>query len=367
MRQGMDCLLEILRGQSVDREIEETEWAAMLALAEEERVLPWIVERLRSFGEGLPQPLAERLGQIERDATIAAFYWSSHLKGLLHAFHHADIPVVPLKGPVLAQRLYGGAALRMNRDLDLLVSKADFSRAEAVLVELGFTPGELDDYHRPWYRHTATVELHYDVENPLAFDFGVESAMRDAEPTKFEGEPCRQLASEDELAYLCLHAARHRYERLCLVLDLRLAFEKLPGLANGREYRCEIVAMNSLLTLGLAMARRLQPDLCVKLPLSSGRDDERLERLADVLWDRLLTQSSEPLDWSDLHAFYLEIERPGWARLRRWVRHLQILSTRMIEPDYRFAARFGMHRTWQVRMLRPLRLLSASIQSQPRG
>ena len=124
--------------------------------------------------------------------------------------------------------------------------------------------------------------------------------------------------------------------------------------------------MNSLATLGLAMARRLEPGLCVKVPPSSGRDGERLERLADVLWDRLLTQSSEPLDWSDLHAFYLQIERPGWARLRRWVRHLQILSTRVIEPDYRFAARFGMHRAWQVRMLRPLRLLSVSIRSRSR-
>jgi hypothetical protein len=91
-----------------------------------------------------------------------------------------------------------------------------------------------------------------------------------------------------------------------------------------------------------------------------------LERLADDLWERLLTQSSEPLNWRDIHTFYLEIERPGWARVRRWVRHLQILSTRMIEPDYRFAAKLGMHRTWQVRMLRPLRLLSASIRMRSR-
>ena len=123
--------------------------------------------------------------------------------------------------------------------------------------------------------------------------------------------------------------------------------------------------MDGLVTLGLAMVCRLQPGLCVKPP-SPARDVERLGRLADALWDRLLMQSSEPLDWSDLHAFYLEIERPGSARLRRWIRHVQILSTRMIEPDYRFAARFGMHRAWQVRMLRPLRLLSASIRSRHR-
>ena len=266
MRPGMECLLEILRGQSFGRRIEDAEWAAMLALAEEERVLPLAVARLRARGDDLPQSLSDRLDQIERDAAIASFYWSSHLKGLLRALHQTNIPVVPLKGPVLAQRLYRSTALRMNRDLDLLVRKADFPRAEAVLADLGFTPGELDDYHRPWYRDTAAVELHYDVENPLAFDFGVESAIRDAEPIMFEGEPCRQLAPQDELAYLCLHAARHRYERLCLVLDLQLAFEKLPCLANSRECRPEIAAMNNLVTLGLAMVRRLQPDLCAGRP-----------------------------------------------------------------------------------------------------
>jgi hypothetical protein len=52
------------------------------------------------------------------------------------------------------------------------------------------------------------------------------------------------------------------------------------------------------------------------------------------------------------------MELPGWARLSRRVRHLRILLGRVIEPDYAFAAGLGFHRTWQVRLLRPLRLLS---------
>ena len=38
-------------------------------------------------------------------------------------------------------------------------------------------PGAADDYHRPWHRATTTVELHHDVENPLAFDFHVEGSL----------------------------------------------------------------------------------------------------------------------------------------------------------------------------------------------
>ncbi len=353
----MECLLRLLRNAPVDQRMLVDDYDAMIALADEERILTRVAALLRVRGDVLTPALANRLGQIERDAAIAAFYWSSQLKELLRALHQSQIATVPLKGPLLAERLYGNAALRTNRDLDLLVSKADYARAEAVLDDLGFAPGEMDDYHRPWHRQLAVVELHYDVENPLAFDFGVESAMSAAHPAEFQGVPCLQFSAQDELAYLCLHAVRHRYERLSLIVDLQLAFEKLVGSASRCVPRPQAMAMISLVILGQAMAHHLQ-GRGLRASTSSDREEERLLQLSDVLWDRLLMRSSVPLDWSDLHAFYLEIERPGWARLRRLVSHLQILTTRLISPDYRFAAKFGMYRKWQVHMLRPLRLLS---------
>jgi hypothetical protein len=360
MRPGMQCLLELLRGQSLDRVVDDAEWGAALALAEDEHVLAWAADRLRSR-EGVISPrILRRLETIERDAAIAAFYWCSELKGVLRAFDRSSLRVVLLKGPSLAERLYGSVALRASRDLDLLVSKTDLTRAESVLTAMGFVPDAYpDDYHRAWHRETTTVELHHDVENPLAFNFDVESALRQAQKAVFQGQPCWLLAPEDELLFLCLHAARHRFERLSLVLDLQLAFEKLTGDANEAQRRPEVAGLNGLLALGLAMARRLQPDVAVVLqsPVSK-RQALHLERLADRLWDRLLTQVCEPLDWRAVHAFYLEIELPGWHRLHRRYRHLQILLGRVIGPDYAFAARFGLHQAWQVRLLRPLRLLS---------
>jgi hypothetical protein len=363
----MRCLLEVLRGQSVDRAIDDEEWAAALALAEEEHVLPLVCARLGSRQASLTPAIADRVRQIERDTVLAGFYWSSELKGVLRAFGQREIRVVPLKGPFLAKRLYGSTALRVSRDLDLLVANADLARAEAVLTAIGFTPGDRDDYHRPWHRDTTTVELHHDVENPLAFDFGVERAWLRVRPSAFQGEDCWQLAPEDELLFLCLHAARHRYERLSLIVDLQLAFEKLTTNAGGWQSRPEVVDLNTLLALGLAMARRLRPDLEVGAAYpKSGREDGRLGILADRLWNRLLTESHRPLDWRSAHAFFLEIDSPGWPRLRRRVRHLRILLGRVIAADYAFAAQFGMSRGWQVRMLRPVRLLREAMRVGPR-
>jgi len=355
----MNSLLALLRGQPADPNPSDTEWEAALALAEDEHLLPYAAARLRSRQASPTPRITDRLNQIDRDAAKAAFYWTSELKGLLGAFHQAGIPAVPLKGPCLAERLYGGTALRASRDLDLLVSQSNLARAEAVLTAIGFVPGSPDDYHRPWRRETTTVELHHDVENPLAFNFHVESALNRARPATFCGESTWLLAPEDELLFLCLHAVRHRFERLSLILDLQFAFEKLPNATEAWQPRAEVAELNGLLTLGLAMARRLQPGLtvAVSLPLSKPHT-QHLDRLADRLWQRLLTQPSEPLDWSAVHAFYVEIEQPGWPRLHRRYRHLQIFFSRAIARDYAFAARFGLHRAWQVRLMRPLRLLS---------
>ncbi len=78
---------------------------------------------------------------------------------------------------------------------------------------------------------------------------------------------------------------------------------------------------------------------------------------ADRLWQELLLAPPKTLDWAAQHRFYLELENPGRSRfLRRW-RHRRILLTRLIDDDFVFAGRFNLHRNWQVRLLRPIRLL----------
>jgi hypothetical protein len=47
MREGMQSLLQLLRGGDVDSAMEDAEWEAMLRLAEEEHLLPWGVTHAR--------------------------------------------------------------------------------------------------------------------------------------------------------------------------------------------------------------------------------------------------------------------------------------------------------------------------------
>ena len=344
----MGALVALLRGEGID----PAEAEVVPALAEEQRVLALVSRRMLEGGVA-GDSLRPELEARERDATIAAFFWSSELRSLLRAFANETIDVIVLKGPSLAERLYGSAALRTSHDLDLLVRKPDYAAAGSLLARLGFAPaGRGDDYHRQWRRQSSTVELHFDVENPLAIDFAIDSAWRDSIAASFADQPCRLLSPSDELLFLCVHGVRHRFERLSLVLDIAYAVEHF---AAPLRLRAEVAELERLLVLGAAMARRLRP--AVSLTALGLPPSERIEALAARLWHELTHANPKDLDWQAQHDFFVETELTRWRRLKRRATHLRIASTRLIDPDFAFAESLGFTRRWQVWMLRPLRLL----------
>lgn len=357
MRPGMQSLLDLLRGRLL-QPLDGAEFATLLELAEQEDTQPWAAERLLRF-DGLCSPeQTQRLHAILREAEVSTFVWTESLKRILAAFDRADLPMISLKGPSLAERLYVNAALRTRYDLDFLVREPDLGRAEQILQGMGFVPhGAADDYHRRWLRQAIIVELHHQLENPHAFRVGMDAVWGRARLAQFQGVPIRLLDPADELMYLCLHAVRHRFERLNLLLDLTLAFRILPipsTVLNGWD----APVFSNAVVLGWLMAAHLNPTIPALQPIGvDSRNRRRLEVLANRLWDERTNAPAELLDWNAQHRFYLEVENPRWSRLvRRWS-HLRILLTRLIDADFAFAARFHLHRNWQVRLLRPVRLL----------
>ena len=57
-------------------------------------------------------------------------------------FAERNIEVLPLKGPVLAEALYGDVTMRAYNDLDLLVRRENFHRAEVLLLDRGLLRGQ---------------------------------------------------------------------------------------------------------------------------------------------------------------------------------------------------------------------------------
>jgi hypothetical protein len=356
MRQGMECLLAVLRGQTGDLCFDDSAWSSLLRVAGEENVLPLVADRLHNSPINFTSEQSARIAEIQRKAQFSSFIWVETLKTVLSAFHRGEITVVPLKGPVLAKRLYDDVALRAYADLDLLVRSYDLLTAEHALADLGFkATGRGDDYHRSWVRNSIHLELHHNIDHPLAFDFDVNKAWHRVQCSEYAGIPIKLLSPADELTYLCVHAVRHRFDRLCLLVDLGLAFRMFPLRQASAP---PSPAIGNILTLAWLMASRLDPDIpALADGLTTAAERVRLTKLADGVWQELMDGPAELLDWKSQHRFFLEVESPGRSRLvRRW-RHLCILGSRLIDLDYEFAARFHLYRPWQARLLRPVRIV----------
>jgi len=358
MRAGMQRLLELLREQPPPPCVAESEWLDALAIADEENLLPLLAARLSAFEDQLPPSVSAPLAEVRRTAQQEAFLCSATLKHMLSAFHERGIPVISLKGPWLAERLYGDAALRSYSDLDLLVRPRDWAACEHLMSELGFSPCvRSDDRHRSWRRAGFKVEAHFRLANPLDFDVDTGGIWNRAQLSEFRGVPAWLLAPSDELLFLCLHAVYHCFERLRLVVELSSAFRQLP-LPNVAACGQRGSELESVLALSRLLVRRFEgyPSL-TEPPAAWLNAIPRLERVADRIWQRCLLHQAAPTEWQTSHRLYLAMEARAWPRFLRRIRHSRNLLTRFIDADFELAARFHLRRNWQVWILRQFRLL----------
>ncbi len=170
-----------------------------------------------------------RQAHDRRNRDIAA-----QLAELLAECHRRHIPVIVLKGALLAPLAYPAAALRPMNDIDLLFQPDDLPRAAALLESLGYRgktkaadmgPGitkHLSTYRRSG-NHASTpnpylsaggdrmVEPHLSLEESW---FGLKADITPgvwgrAVPVTLAGQPALRLSTPDLLLHLAVHATFH--------------------------------------------------------------------------------------------------------------------------------------------------------------
>jgi putative nucleotidyltransferase-like protein len=248
------------------------DWAAVLALAERNGVIPFLHRRLdllRSIG--MPDDVADRLRTRQREEAHRALSLAGELRRVLDLLGAAGIEALPYKGPTLAMRAYGGLAARGYVDLDLLVRPEDAARAIEVLREAGyesayrFTPAQdacfrrIDGDYPLVHRETGTLlELHCRVSSQR-FCVPLETAelMRRARPVSLGGTEVPAPCDEDLLLILAVHGCKHRWKRLEWIAAVAALLGSgtidLPALLA----RAAALRARRALLLALALARRL--------------------------------------------------------------------------------------------------------------
>jgi hypothetical protein len=192
---------------------------ALRLAAARQRLSALAIRRLEEAGQSatartLSDPDRDRLRQAER-RNLTQYALSTALCSILE---QSGISAVPLKGAILAERLYDDAALRESNDIDLLVTPGDLDRAVQIACErFGYEPPSdilrrdgrpLLHYRLLHPRGAPRVELHWRVH---WYEAGSGAAMVQRSQL---GDGFRRLAPADELASLLLFYARDGFAGL---------------------------------------------------------------------------------------------------------------------------------------------------------
>lgn len=145
-------------------------------------------------------------------------------------FASAGIRAVTLKGALLAERLYPRPSTRGTTDIDLLVAEKDLDRAAESLGALGYSlstaPEEARfrrEHHHVHMEHADALPLELHFHAYRGFGSVLSGAELVARAVPFADlEAVHVLAPEDELLYLMVHAAAHRFGRLSWLYDIKL-------------------------------------------------------------------------------------------------------------------------------------------------
>ena len=117
------------------------DWPKVSALASYHSVQPLLYTRLTELSPGVvPEHVLAQLAVEFRRNTARNLYLTGELIRILKVFADEGIPVLPFKGPLLAQQAYGNLGLRVFLDLDLLIHPDDAGRVLGLLAVRGYRP-----------------------------------------------------------------------------------------------------------------------------------------------------------------------------------------------------------------------------------
>lgn len=307
------------------------DWNAALDFARAHGMEPLLALYLKTeCPEMLTQDFRERLHATLERNTINFVLLSTDLIKVLRILRARGIRVVPLKGPVLAASLFNEIPWRESCDLDLLMPRADVGRAKDALIEAGYrldcelwSGEENAAFH--WrsqvvlYRDDGSpaLDIHWELLPslyPCARYF--DSVWERVQNATFHGEKILILSAEDQLFFLCAHAARHSWHSLRMAVDIAKLVYVRRDLDWDYAIRAGRDSDGRVLALGLWIVNHL---LNVELPevaLQYANATIDGEPFASDLLEQMLTVTPDQYETSSELPLQLKLAAGWWPKLR---------------------------------------------------
>jgi hypothetical protein len=305
---------EILRGP--------LNWSDAAATAFNHHVETFLYENLTLVGDGLvPAAWLDNLRESAHKTGGMAVLLFSELVRIHEIFEMEGVPLIPYKGPVLSWLAFGSLTRRRFVDLDFFVPQKNLPRASALLKSGGFdSKFEIPDEwtgrsgsvpgQYAFFREATRTQVELHTERTLRYfpvSVNFEKMSWRLIPVELCGRTLRTFSIEDTLVMLCVHGAKHFWERLLWILDV-------AQLITAQEVNWTLLAQiaaklqcTRVLLLGLYLAHDLfDAPLPGQLLEEIGRDPT-VQELAKKVYEQ-----------------YAEISNPGAGVLPRAVFRIRL-------------------------------------------
>ena len=248
------------------------DWEFLSAQANEQAVLQLVQQQVATrYADRVPEPVLAHMAEECRWLTQLSQALTRELLDLLTLFSASGIPALPFKGPTLGLQAYGDPALRTFADLDVLVRPADLEDARAVLLNGGFRPsfpttparrallvrrGSHESFERD---DGVAVELHWRIAGAVS-DFGLDydRLWSRLGVVSLGGRLVPALEPVDLLLVLCIHGAKHAWERLAWICDVAELVRQTPKMDwTALAAEAERLKAGRIVGLGLLLADEL--------------------------------------------------------------------------------------------------------------
>jgi len=344
--------------------LRSTDGNRLLVLAEEHGVIGQLAGCLRKLHENSVSPgIRQALADRQRAQIFFSLRLTAELFGLLELFSSQGIEALVVKGPVLAVQAYGDPAMRSYGDLDMLVRQRNIRRATELMSAAGYVPAvslsAIDAGRIPGQYlfskpdSKLIVELHNDCtlryfprRLPLEEFFARQIRVR------VDGHDVSALSVEDELVLICIHGAKHFWERLMWIADVAALISRQTAINWERVAdSAKAVGAERMLHTGLRLASDL---LKAQLP---GKVQAAVQ--ADTAATRLAAQTRKWLPAAGFsppglfeRAFFRMRMRGNLISGSAYLLRLALSST---EEDWQSDAQGNHHPILEV-LRRPIRL-----------
>lgn len=294
-------------------------WDRFFELALHHRVYPSVYTNLKRWNSKLlPEEVMKALYAAYGRNTFQMMHITAALDKICRLFDENRIRSLMLKGPILAEELYGELSLRTCKDLDILVPADDVELAESVLLAAGYELDEdevriLNDWkwrvHHISYTNPQTgvqIELHWRLNPDRGKEPSFEELWERRRTSGLTQHPLYYLGAEDMFLFLVQHGARHGWFRLRWLLDIdRMLAKPL----DGRSVAAHLKRYHSLAIGGQALILASQllrtPINSGMKPIAAGSHAYRLAEGAIIFLNEIITLSPVPQHLTIYYRRYL--------------------------------------------------------------